>query len=238
MKTHYRIHRLLAIPLGLFLLVQLLTGALYALPIPGAVPLGDATASLPWSEVRVSPSEAAAGAEAQQIRLYRVGDGAVYEIDTIGGPPQFVDARTGSTFLLDEEGARAVAKETIDTDAPIRHVRRLDAHEFWYPDGHLPCYLVTFDDGNEVYVQAPSGRAVHATNSIESARRLLLSLHEFELVHVLTGSTRVAKLTLLMMAGLGALAILSGYNIVLQQRRALRRGEQLRRERLGADSSS
>lgn len=223
MKTHYRIHRWLAIPLGLYLLLQTVTGALYVIPVPWQVERRPDDAAVAWDDVKVGPQEAAGEDEIRQVLLYRVLDTPVWEVTPVGGASRFVDARDGSRFALDADGARRLAEASIETTSAVRDVRRIERYEYHYMAGHLPAYHVEFEDGTDVWVEGPSGRVAGTSNAPVAVKSTLLRVHDFDVVRYLARSERAMKLALVLVAAVCCVGIASGYNILWQQRRARKR---------------
>ena len=216
MKNMYRIHRWLGVTLGLFLLVQSVTGACWI----GPFPFGPPTRDLPPSPL-ADPGDLLAPLDAAKphgpvtsVKLRLLIDRPVYELAPVaGGPPLLIDARTGDAVRVEQDQAARIAGRHVAVGAEIAEIATVGlSHEVRFADAA----------GTRVAVGSVTGAITRADNRWTRGRRLLISLHDWAFVKKTTGSFRLQRYGLILVSAFAVLAILSGWNLAWRRWRIKR----------------
>ena len=119
LRSLHRIHRVVATPVGVLIVLWIITGIIPLLPTPAPPPVTGQPLDL--SKAVVTPAEAVravAGSDVtpkvRWMRLQPLGDVIVYEVSVEGRPLQLIDATTGKRITVDA----AVAERIATTRAP------------------------------------------------------------------------------------------------------------------------
>jgi hypothetical protein len=227
-----RLHRWIAIPIGVFILVWSISG-IVMVAAPRLVPPAPQPSSGPLdlAGVGVSPAEAVASVEkrigttvsVQSLTLKRIGDVPVYSVSVEGKGLNLVDARTGQMFTMGPELAERIARRNVPAQAATRRVELVTERAPSYPWGPLPAYRVSFDGvGSDYYVSTEDG-SVLRFDTRHMVVGLIESLHTFAPVRLLTEREGVRQglllLTSIVAVGLG----ITGYFLALPRRWTVRR---------------
>jgi hypothetical protein len=218
----YRIHKTLAVSVGIFLAVWFISGITMVLPTSFFARADRPSAPIDFHGVSVSPAEAVKaldkilGETAQVSGLYliRVRDSMVYKIVLRTGRPHLIDAQSGRIVTITPEVAEQIARDEFSTKAGVRNVVRLTDHDLDYSRGPLPVYRVVFEDrhGTISHVSIDDG-SVRQANRWLRLRDRIIGFHTFHAF--LGGHERLRKGLLLLVSLLGLAAVASGYYLAL-----------------------
>ncbi len=226
MKKQYKLHRWLAVGIGLFLVIQVVSGAVWMLPWPGPVKLREAQSALQWSPGLISFEEAARRVEQPtEVRLQMLDGAPVYTV--FGARTVVVDAQRGGTIEIDEALARRVAQRA--TGAKAARVQKVQRHSIGYRSGALPAFKVYFEDARKtmVAVDARTGALIKATSRAARFQNLFESLHDWSVVSMYTPVRRGIWSVVVLLSAVSLVAILSGYWLAwLRWKRRLERAGQ------------
>lgn len=221
-KAWYRVHKWAAVAMGLFLLGWTVSGIVMILP--GGVTAVTPTTPIDYESVQLSPAQAidrlgeALGREitATNVGVLPLYGSLVYQISMQGGPMRMIDGRTGELVDITPELAEQIVRHSLPDQSSLGEVELLEHHDLLYPMGTLPVYRVTFvtDPANTYYVNVWNG-SVNRSDSMTRLRRLIVSVHTFEPVRVITHRESVQHGLLIFFSGVGIATALTGYYLAL-----------------------
>jgi uncharacterized iron-regulated membrane protein len=230
----YKIHKWVAVSVGLFILIWLLTGIVMILPplFPGSDHKQESR-PLNFREATVSPAEAVnelarvlgSFPEVNWVSLRRVGDTLAYQISLKSGSSYLIDTRSRQLFTVTPEMAEQIARGESSLQTNVHQIELLRRHTFDYSWGPLPAYRISFNDewGTVSYVSTIDG-TVQRSDRRSRIRAAITSLHTFEPLTLVTERDRVRKGALLLLSFIGIGATATGYYLALPRRQASRRG--------------
>ncbi len=226
--TRYKIHKWLAICMGVFLLIWTVSGIVMLLPAASPDGLLPSSSEKPdYRSFHLSPAQAIEALEGETAHEFEISgvtllvlrDRLLYRVGTRGDGTHLIDANSGEKIEITAEMARVIASDRVLPSAGEARVERLDEHRITYPWGHLPVYRVEFEKlkGTIAYVRPDSG-GVSFTNLTLQIRTAIASLHTFVPLGLVIGGDRAH--TLLLAAAVIALGvILTGYYVAFAPRR-------------------
>jgi uncharacterized iron-regulated membrane protein len=232
----FRLHRWLAVPMGIILIGWLSTGIvmLFPGPTPDAL-LPFAPEDVDYAAATISPAEATArvqeemGAEAARINLaLRTLQGrVVYEVRPDGAETRLVDGQSGDIITITPELARTLAAARLRPEASITDVELLDHHDSRYRTGPIPVYRAQVDvgPGTLIYVSAVNGSVIQASDRWTMVRAAFLSIHTFGTLRLAFGPGAPSR-ELLVVAALTMMCVVAtGYTLAWKVTRGWRRHE-------------
>jgi len=233
-RTVYTVHKWIAVFVGLFILVWLISGIVMMMPplFPGPARQQEAR-PVNFREVTVSPAEAVeelarvlgSYPEVNRLSLRRIGDTLAYQVSLKSGVSHLIDARSRQLFTVTQELAEQIARDEFSIQTPVHHIDLVRRHTFDYSWGPLPAYRIMFDDkqGTVSYVSTIDG-TVQRSDRWSRIRAAITSLHTFEPLRLVTERDWVRKGVLFVLSLIGIGAAGTGYYLALPRRRAFRRG--------------
>jgi hypothetical protein len=227
LRSLHRIHRLIAIPIGVFIIGWIITGVVGMVPAPSPPPV--AGQKLDLAKIAVTPAEAArALAEpgdapaVRWIRLQPLGDVLAYEISVEGQALQLIDASSGRRITVDAALAQSIAAMRAPAGAKVVRTELLSRRrqDLTYRWGGLPAYRVAFDDpwGTLVYVGVEDG-SVRSTTRWSRAISVVASFHTFDPLDLVVREPAIRKAILIAIALIAVVLALTGYAIVASRQR-------------------
>ncbi len=227
MRAIYAVHKWLAVTVGLFFLVWLVSGIVMILPpIFSAPPLKRSPEALDWRESTMSPAQAVAsletaGPEPPQVTtvtLRRIVDTPVYEVAVAGHGTRMINARSGERFTIEAPDAEGIIRSHFPSASMSTEL--VTSHSIAYTWGPLPAYRIVLegDPGTAYYVSADDGE-VRRSDRWSRVRAAISSLHTFEPVKLIVRGERVRKGLLFLLSAVGIAAALSGYYLALPRRK-------------------
>lgn len=131
----YKVHKWIAVVVGVFFLVWLISGIVMILPplFPGP-PRQQNPAALDFREVTVSPAQAVGNLakslgsypEVNRVTLRRIGDALAYEVSVESGISHLIDARSGEVFTITPEIAEQIARDKLPSQGRVLQIERVD----------------------------------------------------------------------------------------------------------------
>jgi len=235
-KSWYRIHKWIAIVLGVFLLGWTVSGIVMVLP-PFWFGLTEVNAEQPISyrDAVLSPAEAITSLEqalgepvqVKSFGLLKLHGRLVYQI-SIPGDLRLVDSQTGELVELDANLAGQIVRDSLPEKNGDDRVDLVTSHSAIYPFGPLPVYRVTFpDDADSYYVNVWNGR-VSRSNAMTRLRRAIVSVHTFEPIRLLVHREALQNGALILFSLVGIATALTGYYLAilpLTKRKSNNRGD-------------
>jgi uncharacterized iron-regulated membrane protein len=226
-RTIYKLHKWIAVTVGAFILLWLISGIVMVLPKRFPPPSRQAPAPLDLREITISPAEAVvtlskvlgSSPEVGQMTLRRLGNSVVYEISAKPGGSHFVDARSGEIFTITPDVAEQIAQGDLHSQARALQIEIINQHALTYPWGPLPAYRVVFDDDRATisYVSTRDGRVWH-TDRRSRIRVAMSSLHDFSAFRLIIGRNAVRTGLLLLLSLVGIAVVVTGYYLALPRR--------------------
>ena len=226
--TMYKVHKWMAVTVGAFILVWLISGIVMILPPPFPAPARQRTPPLDFQEITVSPAEAVgnlgkvlkASPQVISVSLRRIADAVVYEVTVKPGGSHLIDARSGQVFMITPEVAEQIARDGFPSPARVLQIERVDRHSFAYPWGPLPAYRIVFDDDRATvsYISTSDG-TVRRSDRWSRIRGAITSLHAFEPLKLITKRDAVRKGLLVLLSVVGVGVAGTGYYLALPRRR-------------------
>jgi hypothetical protein len=224
-RAMHTAHKWLAISVGLFFLVWILSGVVMILPPPSYGPPPERAAqALDLGEELISPTRAIAGlqngAEVHAVTLRRILDTPVYEIATGREGPLLVSARSGEVFTITAGVAEQIIRTQFPSESRVLQTELVTNHSLTYAWGPVPAYRIAAagQAGTTYYVSAGDGE-VRRSNRWSRVQEAIASLHTFEPLKLLTRRERVRKGLLLLMSAIGIGAAGTGYYLAVPRRR-------------------
>jgi hypothetical protein len=226
--TIYTVHKWLAVTVGAFFLVWLMSGIVMVLP-PLFTPSMSQQASvlLDLQKTAVSPSDAVmelakTGGELPQVRsvtLKQVADIAVYEIVTASGEVYLVHAQLGQPFTITPDIAEQIARGYVASQPRVLQRDLVTKHSLTYQWGPLPAYRFIFDDDRSMvyYVSIHDG-AVWQDNRWSWIKGAIVSLHTFEPLRLITKQSAIKQGLLVLLSVIGVGAAITGYCLAWPRR--------------------
>jgi len=226
--TIYTIHKWLAVTVGVFFLVWLISGIVMVLP-PWFTPSmsQQASALLDLQKTTVSPTEAVmglaqTGGELPQVRsvtLMQVADIAVYEIVTASGEMYLVHAQSGQPFTITLDVAEQIVRGYVSLQSRVLQRDLVTKHSLTYQWGPLPAYRFIFDDDRSMvyYVSIQDG-AIWQNNRWSWIKGAIASLHTFEPLRLITKEISIKQGLLVLLSVIGIGAAITGYCLALPRR--------------------
>ena len=215
MMTAYTLHKWLAVTVGGFFLIWLLSGivmvsAPFSVSMPSPTP-----APLDISKISVSLAEAIAGLaktggalpQVISVTLKQVADMVVYEIVTASGERHFIHAQTGQPFTITPEIAEQIVRRYVPSQIPVLQGDLVTSHSLTYQWGPLPVYRFTFDrDRSTIYYVALHDGGVQRASRWRWIQDAVASLHTFDPLKLIVKQdiVRDGLLVLLSLVGIGA----------------------------------
>jgi hypothetical protein len=233
-RTMRRLHKWIAIAVGVFLLSWTVSGVVLLLPMRLPAPAGQAapaaqTAPVDFREATISPAEAindleqALGKRVQvdRIALGRIQDTTVYRITTSDDGVRLVDAASGELFEMTQSAAERLAREEFPTSAATVHIDWIDQHDVDYPYGSLPAYRIVFADtwGTVSSVSSTEG-SVFRSDRWTRLRQRIVEWHSFQPLTAITRRERLTRLAMIGLGSVGTIVVLTGYYLALPRRRS------------------
>jgi uncharacterized iron-regulated membrane protein len=220
-QTIYKIHKWLAVSVGGFFLVWLISGIVMILPRLSADPEGPPISDvIDMKKVSLSAQEAVTKLTTQlgevpqvrEVSLKRIADNDVYEVLTASHGPHLIDARFGEPFRITAQGAEAIAKRRVAPGAGVLQIELLSRREFTYREGPLPVYRIVFEQDPSVlyYVSVRDG-TVSRSDRESRIRSAIASMHTLEPVKLLMEREAFRKGLLLLSSLIGIAAVGTGF---------------------------
>lgn len=134
--------------------------------------------------------------------------------------PALVDASSGAVITETPELASRIAQALELPGATLAGVERLERHTLGYSEGPLPVYEVSFRDpaGVVTYVAARAGYARRTTRGTRIAR-MFASVHLFSPLNHAPGGNDTRAASLWIASLVAFISLLTGYWLLLPQRR-------------------
>lgn len=226
-RTMYKVHKWLAVTVGVFFLVWLISGIVMILPplLPGPA---QTRTPLNFQEITVSPGEAVAGLakvlgklpRVDSVSVKRIRDTLVYHIIVKSGDSHLIDARSGEVFTITPEIAEQIARDYVPAEARIVQIQHVNSYNYAYQWGPLPAHRIVFDNDRSTayYVSSRDGTVRHSDRETR-IRGAITSLHTFQPLKLITRRAAVRKGLLLLLSVLGIMVAGTGYYLALPRRR-------------------
>ncbi len=224
-KTWHRIHKWVAIVVGVSFLAWTISGIVMMLPGRWFQPPGlRVSPQADYRAAQVSPGQAIINlgelaerpVEVISLSLKQVGETAVYEINLTDGSSYLVDAESGEIVRITPEFAERVVRDRLGIQTVLLEVETLDSHELLYPFGPLPVYRLVFEgEGSNVYYVSPRDGNLWRSNNLTRIREAIMSLHTFAPISLFVRQDRVRKVVMLLFSLAGIAAALTGYYLAL-----------------------
>jgi hypothetical protein len=223
--TAYTLHKWLAVTVGAFFLIWLISGivmvsgSLFSVSMPSPTP-----APLDISKISVSPAEAIAGLaktdgalpQAISVTLKQVADVAVYEIVTANEERHLIHAQSGQPFTITPEIAGQIVRRYAPSQTPVLQGDLVTSHSLTYPWGPLPVYRFMFDhDRSIVYYVALHDGGVQHEGRWRWIQGAIASLHTFQPLKLIVKQDIVRDGLLVLMAIVGIGASVTGYYLAV-----------------------
>ena len=227
-RLRYQVHKWLAITVGGFFLVWLVSGILMIMPPLFSAPaLNNTSEPLDRRENIISPIEAVETLENSQspeqlkvdaVTLKRIVGTPVYEVAISGGDTQMINARSGEQFTIDGH----VAEQIIRSHFPSSSMKTelVTRHNIAYPWGPIPAFRIELngDPATQYYVSTRDGE-IRRSDRWTRIQGAISSLHTFEPIKLIVRGERVRKALLILSGAVGIAAALSGYYLAIPRRR-------------------
>ncbi len=192
----YKVHKWIAVSIGVFFLMWLISGIVMILPPLSPGPLREQKLeALDFRKITVSPSQAVASiekvletsAEVNRVNLRRVQDAVVYDVILKNGGSHLVDAISNQVFAITPERAERIVRSAFPTQAHVLQIERVSRHSYVYQRGPLPAYRVVFDnDQSTAYYVSTHDGTVRRSDRWSRIRGAIESLHTFEPLKLIT----------------------------------------------------
>ena len=225
-RRQYRaLHKWIFIFMSAFILIWLISGILIVTPTgwSGAASRHSMPA-VNYRNASLSPAEAIkrleqhtdTGLDIRNIQLQQINDQLLYRINAKGSKPRHIDAVSGEYFEFTPELAEDIARSNFDIDAPLLEITRLTAHDTSYLFGELPVFRIRFENNPDAsyFVSESNGRVSRHT-LLSRIRSVIVSLHAFEPVEMLTHSKSLRKTLLVLTCTISLLGALIGIYLTL-----------------------
>ena len=231
-RKMYKVHKWIAVTVGVFFLVWLISGIAMVLPNSWYTPVPQRRPGpIDFKEVTVSPAEAIATLarllgsypEVNSVNLKRIRERAVYQISVKRGDLHLIDARSGEVFKITQELAEQIARDEFPLEARVLQIDLVTRNSFSYPWGSVPAYEVVFDDNQATMSHvAVSGGTVRRSTRWSRIQAAVVSLHTFEPLKLITKRKAARKGLLLLLSLLGIAVAGTGYYLSIPRRRVRR----------------
>ncbi len=229
MRKFYKIHKWIAVAIGVFIFAQALTGAVWVGPNPLGV--------FSWKKLKVpSDSDVALVSplqvtrelgDIQQVALRWLPETPVYEVALATGEARLFDARDGAPFEVGEELAVRVALHAMGGDGgpQVARTTRLTEPDLDFMGGPFPAYRVEMADAGSTYVHVAeaTGRIVSVGNRWDRTKGVFVAVHDWAILWLWTGSEGLTRYGMILAGFVACLAALSGYYLALPKRWRLRK---------------
>jgi uncharacterized iron-regulated membrane protein len=227
-RTIYKLHKWIAVAVGVFFLVWLTSGIVMILPplFPGP-PREQKSAALDFREITVSPAQAVANLakalgsypRVSRVTLRPIGKVLAYEVSVQSGNSHLIDARSGQVFTITPEIAEQIARGNLPSQGRVLQIERINRHSYAYQWGPIPAYRIVFDNDQSTsyYVSTHDG-TVRRSDRWNRVRGVMESLHTFRPLKLITKREAVRKGMLILLSVVGIGAALTGYYLSLPRR--------------------
>lgn len=225
-----RIHRWVFILVGIFMLSQLASGLLMALPADlfGVKVRWPGNTQVDYRQAVLSPAEAIArldldstpAAAIKRVQLRQIDDQLFYSIVLADNSEQLIAATTGRQFSFTPELAESMIRSRFGIEAPLAEIEHLTEHSSLYPWGSLPAYRLAFEDSSwKNYFLVQNDLKMFVSTPVTRVRAAITSLHEFEPIKLVTHDERVRKGLLIVVFGTALAGAVTGMLMLLPRRR-------------------
>jgi len=226
--TLYKIHKWIAVTVGMFILMWLISGIVMILPRTSNGPgTNQKLAPVNFREITMSPAQAIANLEktlgshmdVNSVSLRRIRGTMLYKINVKPGNSHLIDVRTGRLFIITTEVAEQIARDEFSLQAHVLQIKSVDRNDYFYPWGPLPAYRIIFDDNwATVSHVSTSDGTVRSSNRLNRIKAAIGSLHTFEPLKLITKQSNVRKGLLVLLSLVGIGVALTGYYLALPPR--------------------
>lgn len=218
MKKIYKLHKWIGVIIGVFILVQCITGIIFFLPFPEVVTNKEPDLSLDYyRSMKISPSEAVEilnedlglPIQIKNIYLKQINESVVYEISTMSGNIHLIDSLTGKIIKITPEFARQIALDKFAGSSNILKIEKID----W----KSPVYRIVFDDKwtSSLFISALNGELVRKSNRIVKIRSFILRFHDMSILTTITKQGLYGKIILIISAFTSIVLIGTGYYLFI-----------------------
>jgi uncharacterized iron-regulated membrane protein len=230
LRLFYKLHKWLAIGVGLILLMWIVTGI-----VMGSV--GDRAlenappAPVNYSRVTLSPAQALehlsghTESAIKSLTIVQLGGRPLYQVRLADKSSVFIDAADGAEVVITPALARTMAEEAVGRAAPANAIE-VRAHDKDYPSGPLPILRVVYADAGQTSVDvSPRTAEVRVNDSRRRMRRLVGSLHTFGTLRGVIRSQATVHQLFIFASIVSLIVVITGYVLALPRRRRSRAGE-------------
>ena len=221
-------HNWIGVFIGVVLTLWVVSGLIMILPVSDIARSGAGTgAPITWTDVTVSPAQAAQAALAtgapsvRSLELKRIRDGVAYLVRVEPNGSVLVDGRTGAVITITDSLAAAIAADAVPGGIKaVRHVERVDTPGNYSGHGPLPAYRVTFTDAaeTEAWVQVFTGDVRRSTANDRFKTVWGHNTHVFSPMNDGPGGNRSRLGALWITSIISLIAMVAGYWLALPAR--------------------
>lgn len=221
----YSLHKWMAVGVGIFLIVWILSGILMLVPDRYFQPQPkEVSVDVDFRELDISPADAVAAVEGDPtsnasinwVNLQRIENTMVYAVHLSNGQTRLVDASSGEGFEVSESMAIDIIRSRYPGKADIQNLSLVKEHSLTYPWGPIPAYQIIFEDHPSVwfFVSVNSGD-IQRSSWVTRARTAITSMHTFEPLNLVFSQQRYRKGLLIALGGVGLGVAVTGYYMSL-----------------------
>ncbi len=224
----YKTHRWLAVFVGGFFIVWVVSGILTMFRLPPEDSGQGEKITLDFRTATLSPNEAIETVEkilgkpvdAKEVHLHQILGNVVYQVFIKDAPSHLIDAQTGKAIIIGKQMAEEIAKSKLPSHMKILNTEYLETHTSEYSNGPLPAYRISFDDSwNTVSIVEASKGTEHHNNVWGRGKGKIVGLHFFSPIEQVTGSQRLRKVFVILIGILGIGAACTGFYLAFNRRR-------------------
>lgn len=221
-------HNWLSVFLGVLLVLWVVSGLIMLLPVSDIAKAGTGTGKpIAWTDVSVSPAQAAAsaavagGGSVRGLEMKRIRDKIAYMVRLKPTGTVLVDGATGEILTITDSLAAAIAADAVPGGlSALVRVQRVDQPGDFHGHGPLPAWRVTFKDAarTEAWVHIPTGDVRRSTQGDRTKNTWGHNAHVFAPMNDGPGGNRARLGTLWMTSILSLIAMAAGYWLSLPAR--------------------
>jgi hypothetical protein len=224
-RSLYKVHKWLAITVGGFVLLWLISGIVMILPppFPGTARQRP-RAPLNLQGMTVSPAEAIEALakvlgeqpHVRSIGLRRIADTVAYEVTVQERDLHLIDAQSGQLITITPRISEQIARDYIASQARVLESELITHHSIAYQGGPLPAYRLVFDEDQSTifYVSTRDG-TVRSSDRWSRIQGAMESIHTFQPLKLIGKRDTVRKGLIVLLSVVGIGVVGTGYYLAL-----------------------